>query len=64
MISFTPKLSIKLIQVSSTGILFNLISGFGVSKVSGFNLFPKPAHKIRAVLILILFSYKFRKIRC
>ena len=28
-------------------------SGFGVFKVKGFNLLPKPAHKINAVLIFI-----------
>ena len=58
------KLSIKLMQVSSTETLFSSINGFGVSRVNGFNLFPNPAHKIKAVLILILLSYKFRKIRC
>ena len=59
-----PKLSIRLIHVSSTVILFNLIKGFGVSNVNGFSLFPNPAHKIKAVLIFILLTYKFRKIRC
>ena len=47
------KLSIKLMQVSSTETLFSSINGFGVPRVNGFNLFPNPAHKIRAVLILL-----------
>jgi hypothetical protein len=54
MIFVIPKLSTKFIQVSSKVISFNLINGFGKSKVNGFNLFPKPAHKINAVLIFIL----------
>ena len=34
-------------------LIFNSINGFGKFRVNGFNLFPKPAHKIRAVLIFI-----------
>ena len=32
------------------------------SNVSGFNLFPKPAHKINAVLIFILLSKDLGKL--
>ena len=57
-----PKLSIKLMHVSSTVVFFNSTSGFGVSRVIGFNLFPKPAHNINAVLIFILFTKRFWKV--
>ena len=58
----TPKPLIKLMHLSS--ILTSLISnrGFGVFKVIGFNLLPKPAHKIKAVFILTTLPYKFWKI--
>ena len=41
-------------------IIFN--KGFGVFKVIGFNLLPRPAHSIKAVFIFITLSYKFWKI--
>ena len=34
-------------------LLFNSSNGLGVLKVKGFNLLPKPAHKINAVSIFI-----------
>ena len=46
-----------------SAILFSSSNGFGVSNVNGFNLLPNPAHKIKAVLIFILLTYKFREIR-
>jgi hypothetical protein len=49
----TPILIIVLIQLSKIVMLFNLSRGFGVPKVNGFNLLPKPAHNINAVLIFI-----------
>ena len=57
-----PSFSIKLIQRSNilTSLIFN--KGFGVFKVIGFNLLPKPAHKIKAVFILTTLPYKFWKI--
>ena len=47
-----------------SNILTSLISnnGLGVFKVIGFNLLPKPAHKIKAVFILTTLPYKFWKI--
>ena len=53
-ISLIPKSSIKLIHVSKRATLFSSSNGFGVSNVIGFNLLPKPAHKIKAVSIFIL----------
>ena len=45
-------------------MLISLISnkGLGVFKVIGFNLLPKPAHKIKAVFILTTLPDKFWKI--
>ena len=58
----TPKPLIKLNNIAVLETCINLIESLGVSSVSGFNLFPNPAHKIKAVLILILLCYKFREI--
>ena len=49
---------IKLIHLSNIVMLSNSKSGFGVVNVKGFNLFPKPAQSINAVLIRIEFPFK------
>ena len=57
-IFFTPNLMFILIHFSSMVDFFRSKSGFGVFKVSGFNLLPNPAHKINEVLIFIQFFFK------
>ena len=43
-------------QKSRTGVSIN---GFGLLKVTGFSLFPCPAHKIKAVFISIFLILLF-----
>ena len=52
-ISFIPQSSKKRMQFSNKVLLFNFNSGFGIFKVSGNSLLPKPAAKIIAFSIFI-----------